>query len=151
MRKHFPPETLTSIERAVRECEGRHPGEIRFAVEPALSLMEVLRGVTPRQRAVQVFSDLRVWDTENNNGVLIYVLLADHAVEIVADRGISRERVPQAEWDTVCSLMETSYRTGDFRDGSIAGLSAVAAVLAKYPGALPDAGNELPDTPVLMR
>ena len=151
LRRNFPPAALAAIERAVKECESRHPGEIRFALEPALSLAAVARGVTPRERATQVFSDLRVWDTAHNNGVLIYVLLADHAVEIVADRGVGRERVPQAEWDAVCRLMEDRFRRGAFGEGGMAGVAAVAAVLAKYPPAQPDAGNEFPDAPVLLR
>ena len=150
-RRHFPPATITAIERAVRDCESRHPGEIRFAVEPALNLSAVWRGVTPRERAVQVFAELRVWDTQHNNGVLIYVLLADHAVEIVADRGVARERVPAAEWDAVCRLMENRFQQGAFGEGAMAGITAVAGILAKYPPAFPDAGNELPDAPVMMR
>ena len=140
-----------ALQRAVRECESRHAGEIRFAVEPALHLGAVARGLTPRERAQQVFSQLRVWDTAHNNGVLIYVLFADRAVEIVADRGVARERVPQAEWDAACRIMEGHYRAGVFGEGSVAGIAAVAAVLTKYPPLLPDVGNEFPDAPVILR
>lgn len=142
---------MSAIERVVRDCESRHPGEIRFAVEPALRLAAVWRGMTPRERALQVFSELGVWDTAHNNGVLVYVLLADHAVEIVADRGVAQQRVPAAEWEAVCRLMENRFQQGAFAEGAIAGISAVADVLAKYPPALQDAGNELPDAPVMMR
>ena len=151
LRRSFPPATLAAIETAIRDCESRHAGEIRFAVEPALRLSAVWREQGPRQRALAAFAELGVWDTAHNNGVLIYVLLADQAVEIVADRGVSSQRVPVAEWEAVCRLMESHYRSGAFREGSVAGIEAVADVLSRYPPAFPDAGNELPDAPVLLR
>lgn len=151
VRRYFPPATLAAIEQAVKACEHQHPGEVRFAAEPALQLHVVWQGLTPRQRAVQVFSDLRVWDTEHNDGVLIYVLLADRAVEIVADRGVARGRVPQAEWDAVCRLMESHFRESRFEAGAVAGVQAVAAVLARYPAGPKDVGNEQPDAPVILR
>ena len=150
VRRAFPATKLKAIENAVRECESQHSGQIRFAVEGSLHLAAVLRGVSSRERAVQVFSDLRVWNTENNDGVLIYVLLADHAVEIVADRGIARGRVPQSEWDAVCREMEKHFGAGLFETGSVAGVQAVADVLARYPAGPPDIGNELPDAPVIL-
>src|SRR5574340_1115776 len=87
-RRAFPPRALDAIERVIRETEARHDGQIRFAVEAALDLAPLLAGQTARQRAIEVFSQLRVWDTEHNNGVLIYLLLADRDAEIVADRGL---------------------------------------------------------------
>ncbi len=149
-RRSFPAVTLDAIEHAVRTCEARHPGEIRFALEPSLPAISLLRGTTPRQRAIQVFSDLRVWDTEHNNGVLIYVLLADHAVEIVADRFVARGRVPQAEWDAACRLIEGHFSKGQFEAGALAGIAAVADILARYPPGPRDVGNELPDPPVIL-
>ncbi len=149
-RRHFPAPALSAIERAVRACEARHPGEIRFALEPSLPLLAVWRAMTARQRAIEVFSDLRVWDTEHNNGVLIYVLLADHAVEIVADRFVARGRVPQAEWDAACRAIERHFAKGQFEVGAIAGIEAVAEVLARYPPGPSDVGNELPDSPVRL-
>lgn len=150
LRRVYPPEKLRAIEFAVRDCEKMHPGEIRFAIEASLHLAAVLRGVTPRERAVQVFSDLRVWNTENNDGVLIYILLADHAVEIVADRGVARGRVPQSEWDAVCREMQRHFRDGLYETGSVAGIQAVADVLARYPAGPVDVGNELPDAPAIL-
>lgn len=149
-RRQFTAETLSAIEQAVRACESQHAGEIRFALEHALPLAHVWRGLTPRERAVEVFSQLRVWDTEHNNGVLIYLLLADRAVEIVADRGVAREHVPQSEWDAACRLMEQHFRAGDFRAGALAGIAAVAQVLTKYPPRFPDVGNEMPDAPAVL-
>lgn len=150
LRRAFSPATLTTIEDAVRACESQHPGEIRFVVEGALSLHQLWHGMSPRERAVEVFSQLRVWDTEHNNGVLIYILLADRSVEIIADRGVGDARVPASEWQACCREVETQFRAGRFAEGAIAGITAVAAVLARYPPALADAGNELPDAPVLL-
>lgn len=150
-RRAFPAATLLAIEQAVKACEHQHPGEVRFAVEPALPLHAVLQGVTPHARAVQVFSELRVWDTEHNNGVLIYVLLADRAVEIVADRGVARGRVPQAEWDAACRAIESHFREARFEAGALAGVQAVAAVLTRYPAGPKDVGNEQPDAPMMLR
>lgn len=149
----FPGATLDAIERAVAAVELAHSGEIRFAVETALTPVHVLNGVAPRARAVDVFSSLRVWDTERNNGVLIYVLLADRQVEIVADRGF-HGRVTQAEWEAVCRLMEDHFRAGRFQAGSIAGVEAIGMLLARhYPaeaGGVPHSPNQLPDRPTLL-
>lgn len=148
----FPGPVMKAIEEAIRNCEAQHPGEIRFAVDTALSIPELMAGLTPRQTAIEVFSRLRVWDTACNNGVLIYVLLADRDVEIVADRGVGNSRVPLAEWEACCRVMETHFRDGKFRDGAVAGVEAVAKVLARFPpmpGTV-DVGDELPDAPVLL-
>ncbi|NKF22246.1 TPM domain-containing protein [Solimonas marina] len=150
VRRAFGVTALDAIQDAVRACEARHPGEIRFAVEGALPLPALWAGLTPRARAVKVFSDLGVWDTEHNNGVLIYVLFADRGVEIVADRGVGDARVPPSEWQACCRLMEAQFREGRFAEGAIAGIEAVAGVLARYPPARPDVGNELPDAPVML-
>jgi uncharacterized membrane protein len=149
----FPRSTLDAIEQAIGRAEQAHSGEIRFAIETALSPMHVWHGLAPRTRALGVFGELHVWDTELNNGVLIYVQLADRAVEIVADRGL-RDRVKSAEWEAVCRLMETHYRAGRFEAGSIAGVDAVGALLARhYPseGARPARSqNQLPERPALL-
>jgi uncharacterized membrane protein len=153
-RMLFPVRTLDAIELAVRRVEQAHLGEIRFAIETALTPLLVLRNVTPRARALEVFAHLRVWDTERNNGVLIYVELADHTVEIVADRGVA-SRVSQSEWDAVCRGMEEQFRAGHFEAGSIAGIEAVGSLLARHfpkaaaarPG---PADNRLPDRPTLL-
>ncbi|MGH8539724.1 MAG: TPM domain-containing protein [Stenotrophobium sp.] len=149
-RRAFPKAKLQAIENAVHTCESQHGGEIRFAVEASLHASAIWHGLTPRERAIQVFSDLRVWNTEHNNGVLIYVLLADRAVEIVADRGVAQGHVPQREWDAVCREMEKHFGAGLFETGSVAGVQAVADILARYPAGPRDAGNELPDAPVIL-
>lgn len=151
LRRDFPKATLDAIEAAIRDAESRHSGEIRFAIEASLHPWLVWRGVTPRERAVHVFSQLRVWDTEHNNGVLIFLLLADHAVEIVADRGVAGGRVKSGEWMAVARRMEAHFRDRHFRAGCVAGVDAIADVLQRYPPAAPDIGNELPDAPVILR
>jgi uncharacterized membrane protein len=148
-RSRFGPKVLADIETAIRETEALHAGEIRFAVETALDMAELVDDLAPRRRAMQVFGQLGVWDTAQNNGVLIYLLLADHVVEIVADRGIAA-RVPQSDWDGVCREMERFYREGRFGEGSVAGIRAVGSLLARhFPGGRADP-DELPNQPVLL-
>jgi uncharacterized membrane protein len=149
VRRRFDAATLARIEAAIRDVEGQHAGEIRFAVEPALDMPGLLRGETPRERALEVFGLLGVWDTEQNNGVLLYVLLADRDVEILADRGIA-QRVAQADWDRLSEEMRVQYRAGRFAEGSVAGVLGVGALLARhFPGGKPDR-DELPNQPVLL-
>jgi uncharacterized membrane protein len=151
-RMMFPSATLDAIEKAIKSAERTHAGEIRFAIETALTPMHVLNDVTPRAHALDVFSQLRVWDTDDNNGVLIYVQLADRNVEIVADRGF-QGLVSPAEWETVCRLMEEHYRAGRFEIGSIAGVEAIGNLLARHFPQSSDAGssrNQLPDRPTLL-
>ncbi len=149
VRGAFPSRTLETIEHAIRETEAMHSGQIRFAVEPALDLIPLLAGQNARQRALEVFSRLRVWDTEANNGVLIYLLLADRDVEIIADRGV-HAKLGKDVWEAICQEMEAAFRDGKFEQGVLAGIRSVGRYLARhYPhaGAKP---NELPDRPVLM-
>lgn len=148
-RRRFPPPVRAAIEQAIKECEARHAGEIRFVVETAFDLPELWHDLAPRQRALQLFGQLGVWDTAHNNGVLIYVDLADRVVEIVADRGIAAH-VPPAEWAAVCRQMEHHYREGRFREGSVVGVLGVGALLGRHFPGKPRGPNELPDQPVLL-
>lgn len=149
-RRLFPAAVLESIQNAIAAAETRSSGEIRFVVETALELPEVWGGLTPRHRAVQTFSDLHIWNTELRNGVLIYVLLADRVVEIIADRGANL-RITQADWEGVCRIMEEHFRAGRYGEGSLAGVAAVGELLARhYP---PSGGlnrDELPNQPALL-
>lgn len=148
LRQAFSPVCLEAIARAIRSSEQTHVGEIRFAVEGALEGLPLFKGQTAGERAVEVFSQLRVWDTEGNSGVLIYVLLADHAVEIVADRGIHR-CAGTPTWDAICRQMEASFAAADFQAGALQGIETVSRTLqAHFPG---QGANELPDEPVLLR
>lgn len=149
LRRRFPPALLAEIESAVVAVERRHAGEIRFVVEHALELGDLVARLTPRERALQLFGLARVWDTEANNGVLVYVLYAEHAVEIVADRGLAR-RVPQADWDALCRLVEAHFRAGRFREGSLAAIDGVGNLLARYFPHAPADPDELPNQPLLL-
>jgi uncharacterized membrane protein len=151
-RMLFPAATLDAIEQAIARAERTHAGEIRFAVETALTPKHILNDVTAHDHALEMFSRLLVWDTEANNGVLIYVQLADRHVEIVADRGF-QGRVSPAEWEAVCRLMEEHFRAGRFQVGSIAGVDAIGNLLARhFPQASGRAiqSNQLPDRPTLL-
>jgi uncharacterized membrane protein len=148
-RRHFTPQVLGDVEAAIREAESLHAGEIRFVVQTSLDLAQLLQDLAPRSRALQLFGQLGVWDTAENNGVLIYVLLADRVVEIVADRGIAR-RISQSEWDGVCREMERHYREGRFGEGSVAGIRAVGSLLSRHFPGRAAAADELPNQPVLL-
>jgi uncharacterized membrane protein len=151
-RLKFPKSTLDAIEAAVSQAERTHAGEICFAIETSLSPLHVFNDLAPRARALEVFGRLHVWDTEQNNGVLIYVQLADRDVEIVADRGL-QGRVSAAEWEGVCRLMEAHFKAGRFEAGSVAGVDAVGTLLARhYPSSAAAASthNQLPDRPTLL-
>ncbi|MDD4930290.1 MAG: TPM domain-containing protein [Gallionella sp.] len=149
VRRVFSPQILTNIERAIHEAEALHAGQIRFAVEAALDLSPLLAGQTARERAIEVFSELHVWDTEHNNGVLIYLLLADRDVEIVCDRGI-HALLGAAFWEAICQQMEAAFREGQFEAGVLAGIEAVGVHLARHFPVRRDKLNELPDQPVLL-
>jgi len=140
---------MRAIEAAIKESETTHFGEIRFAVEAALDPLALLQGRSARDRALEVFSQLRVWDTERNNGVLIYLLLADRRVEIVADRGINRD-VGQSGWDKICREMEHAFKQEDFELGVVSGIHAIAAHLARFYPASGVNENELPDQAVML-
>jgi uncharacterized membrane protein len=149
VRLALPADSLRRIEAGIREAEAGHSGEIRFAVEAALAWPALVRGQSARERAIEVFSQLRVWDTEHNNGILIYLLLADRDVEILADRGINA-RVAHQEWEAICRDMEAHFRRGDFETGLLAGIRAVAAHLrVHYPKGAGDP-NEIPNQPVIL-
>jgi uncharacterized membrane protein len=148
-RRLFPPVVLAQIEAAVGVAESQHSGEIRFAVETALPLPALWHNMTPRNRALEVFAHLRIWDTQANNGVLVYVLRADRAVEIIADRGISA-RVSNAEWESLCREVETQYRAGRYAEGSVAAVAGVARLLGQHFPSGGSGSNELPNQPILL-
>jgi len=149
VRRAFPPAALARVESAIAASEAAHRGEIRFAVEGSLDLMPLLRGITPRERALQVFSELRVWDTEENSGVLVYVQFIDRDIEIVADRGVNA-CVAQAEWDAVCRRMEEAFQVGRYEHGMLAGIERITALLTQHFPARAHNVNELPDKPVTL-
>jgi uncharacterized membrane protein len=148
--RRFTPAVLAGIEASIAQVESEHAGEIRFVIETALHPAALWHDLASRERALQVFGQLRVWDTAHNNGVLIYVLLADRDVEILADRGLA-ERVPQAAWDAICREMEQHFRGGDYGRASLAGVQLVGRLLARhFPNDGGTRANELPNQPVLL-
>lgn len=150
VRRAFPRAAMRAIERAIGEEERRHAGQLRFAAEASLPLGELLRGVQARARAVECFGRLGVWDTEHNSGVLIYVLLAERCVEIVADRGI-HGKVGSAAWEAICGEMQREFARGQFERGAVVGIRAISDLLAAhFPAAEGERPNELPDKPVVL-
>lgn len=150
VRRAFPPAAMRAIEKAIGEEERRHEGELRFAVEASLPVGEVVGGVHSRERAVGWFGRLGVWDTEQNCGVLIYLLLADRRVEIVADRGI-HSKVGTAAWEAICGEMQQEFARGQFERGVVIGVRAVSDLLAAhYPAGEAGNPNELPDKPAVL-
>ena len=149
-RRALGPGALARIEARVAASEKRHSGEIRICVEAGLPLSYLWRNATPRERAITMFGKLRVWDTEHNSGVLIYLLLAEHAIEIVADRGLNRH-VSEAQWRELLQGMAAQFKAGHFEEGLAATVDAVSALLNRHfavDADLPNP-NELPNRPHL--
>ena len=150
LRRHFPAALLDEMAAAIAAGERTHLGEIRFVVESRLAPLDVLAGLDAAMRARQLFAQLRVWDTELNTGVLFYVLMAEHRIEIVADRGIAA-KVSAGEWNAICARIRQRYAAGLWRDGSLDGIACANALLARhFPGDGRDNPDELPDRPVLL-
>ncbi len=152
-RRAFSRDSLKAVEAAVAASEKHHAGELRFVVEAGLPFVDLWRGVTPRERATELFSRLRVWDTAQNSGVLVYVQLIDRRVEIVADRGIAAH-VAQEQWQAVCRGMEASFRSGAYGPGAVAAIARIGELLAAHfppqPGEPAQPQNELPDRPLIL-
>jgi uncharacterized membrane protein len=147
--RSFPKHSMQKLEGAIRQSESLHSGELRFAVEAGLEWSHLWAGMSSRERAVEVFSQLRVWDTEHNSGVLIYLLLAERKVEIVADRGI-HARVGNERWKVVCNNMESKFRSGEFESGVLEGINAITQLLQQHFPTKGIKSNELPDFPVML-
>lgn len=148
-RRAFPPAALDAIQQEIAAQEKSHRGQIVFVVEAELTSGQLWRELGSRERAREVFAADGVWNTEENNGVLIYLLLADRRVEIVADRGI-HAKVDAAEWQSICRMMEQRFRDGDYPGGAIAGVRAVSELLARHFPGRAQGANELPDRPQLI-
>lgn len=155
MPSALPDELLDRLGRRVSASERRHSGEIRICVEAGLPLSYIWRDASAHERAVALFGKLRVWDTEHNNGVLIYLLLADHAIEVVADRGLMRA-IPADTWERMVQQMGTAFQDGHYEDGLTHALAHATALLHEHfataaaDAAMADAGG-LPDAPVRVR
>ena len=150
LHRRFPPELLDDMTAAIADGEHSHLGEVRFAIEARLAPQAVWMGLNAQMRARQVFGQLGVWDTEHNCGVLLYLLMAEHRIEIVADRGIARKVKPE-EWALICTGMQQNFAAGQWRAGALHGITEVHALLARH---FPSHGkarpDELPDRPVLL-
>lgn len=150
LHRRFSPELLDDMTVAIADGEHTHLGEVRFAIESRLPLHAVWQGLDAHTRARQVFGQLGVWDTEHNCGVLIYVLMSEHRIEIVADRGIAR-RVKPEEWTAICDGMRENFAAGQWRAGALHGITQVHALLEKhFPSHGKSRPDELPDRPVLL-
>lgn len=150
LRRVFPTATLTAIEQTIQQSEMNHSGEICIAVEGTLNTLALIKNQTARKRAIEVFSQLRVWDTEQNNGVLIYLLLADRDVEIIVDRGI-HARISNAEWKNICHSMESAFSQRQFEAGFIQGIHAISQLLeTHFPYDPKKDKNELTNKPTVL-
>jgi len=149
LRRDFPANELNNIEASIKASESKHSGEIRFAIESSLPLKALLRDEPMQERAIEVVSLLRVWDTENNNGILIYLLLADKKVEITADRNINKA-VEQTEWDRICHQMEQAFKAKQFGQGITTGVEEISKLLELYFPSEKNDKDELPNKPVIL-
>ena len=149
LRQRFPAATLSAIAAAIARGEATHNGQVRFVIEAELTTSQLWADVNSRERAFEIFSQFQVWDTEANNGVLVYVLLADRKVEIMADRGIHKH-VGSERWQAICREVELHYRKGDFLVGSTAAIDKITTELAHYYPAKAGQANEQPDHPVVL-
>jgi uncharacterized membrane protein len=149
-RRAIGPEVMRRLQQRVQSSERQHSGEIRVCVEAGLPLSYLWRGLKARDRAVTMFGKLRLWDTAHNNGVLIYLLLAERAIEIVADRGLN-EHVSAAQWAAIIGTMREAFQARRHEQGLNAAIDAVDALLRQHFALLPgqDNPNELPDEPDL--
>lgn len=149
-RRALGADGLRRLEQAVRDSEARHLGELRVCVEAGLDTAALWRGVSARERAIELFSQLRVWDTEHNNGVLIYLLLAERRIEILADRGL-HIRTDSATWQALTEQLAAALQSGQYEAGLTQAIKAVSELLRQH---FPLAGrpnpNELPDALVLI-
>ncbi len=148
-RHTFPAHTLKAIQTTIAQGEAQHRAEIRLIVEPALTLRDVMSGMSARERARELFAHYRIWDTEENCGILIYINLADHKVEIITDRTAGRA-LDASDWQAVCQTMTHGFARGDFHDSAVAALSQLNALLkTSFPAnGLPQ--NELSNRPLVL-
>ncbi|HPR07346.1 MAG: TPM domain-containing protein [Zoogloeaceae bacterium] len=149
VKRRFPESLLAQVESAIRASESAHRGEIGFAIEGGLDLPDLWRGVSPRQRALDAFATLGIWDTEENTGVLVYIQYADRAVEIVADRGITRHVAPE-EWQAICRTLEACFRESDYAKGCAEAVTAIGDLIAAHFPKTDGNPNELPNRPVIL-
>lgn len=149
VRQYFPQDSMRAIENAIAASEKNHFGEICFVVESNLDMFDILRKKSAKKRAIEVFSQFHVWDTAQNNGVLIYLLLADHDFEILADRGI-HHHVGKDGWEEISREMERYFRKGDFELGVLHGIAKISEHLNTHFPHDADNVNELTNAPIVI-
>lgn len=149
VRRCFSVEAMRRIEQAIAVSERSHNGEVRFVVEAGLHPYEILFKKTPRKRAIELFGRLNIWDTEHNNGILLYLLLADKDVEIVADRGIDR-LVGYDNWDAICRDMESLFKKGEYEAAVLQGIAKISAYLQRHFPHETSRKNEISDKPLVL-
>lgn len=149
VRRYFPSDSMQHIESAIAASESSHMGEIRFVVESNLHIFDIFRRKSAKKRAIDVFSQFHIWDTAQNNGVLIYLLLADRDFEILADRGI-HQHVGNQGWEKISHKMEAMFRQGQFEKGVIYGIAQISALLMQHYPVDSENVNELPNTPIII-
>lgn len=148
-RRAFPTAALNQIQKTIAKGETLHRAEVRLVIEPSLSIQDVLNGTSSRERALELFSLYDIWDTEENCGILIYIELADHQVEIVTDRGVNRI-ISESEWQDICQTMTRGFASNSYGDAVIAALEKLNALLHVR---FPDDGssvNQLSDRPIIL-
>jgi uncharacterized membrane protein len=149
VRRHFPADSMRHIEAAIAASESSHMGEIRFVVESNLHIFDIAKRKSAKKRAIEVFSQFHVWDTAQNNGVLIYLLLADRDFEILADRGV-HQHVGSQGWEKISHEMEVMFRKGQFENGVLYGIDQISTLLMQYYPVDGENVNELPNTPIII-
>ena len=149
VRLAFPARTCKALSQRIRESEAQHAGQLRLVIEGALDLGALWRGQSAHERARELFAHLGVWDPPHNNGELVYVLMADRSVEIVADRGIDA-CCGQAAWNRITRAMAQQFASGDFEQGMLQGIEAITRLLARHFPPLTGQSNDLPDSPLLL-
>ncbi len=149
VQKQLPVQVMRNIEAAITKSESLHLGEICFVVEANLHIIDLFRGKSAATRAIETFSNFKVWDTEHNNGVLIYLLLADHDFEILADRGIHL-RVGATGWEAICKGMEARFRQGQFEAGIVEGIQKIGEQLEQHYPSQGKKPNELINSPIII-
>ena len=148
-KQAFPEATLKAIETAIAEGETEHRAEVRLIVEAALTPGMAYHGVTNRERARELFVQYGVWDTEDNVGVLIYINLAEHQVDIVADRQVGRRITPE-QWQAICRTMTSGFATGNYHDSTVQALGELNSLLHHHFPSTGERGNQLPNEPILL-
>ena len=148
-RQAFPAAALKAIEAAIADGEAIHRAEVRLIVEAALTPGMAYQGVTNRERARELFAQYGVWDTEDNCGVLIYINLAEHQVDIVADRHVGRRITPE-QWQAICRTMTAGFAQGNYHDSTVQALGELNSLLQHHFPATGERGNQLPNEPILI-